>query len=52
MLEFICNIPDTIGWCIVGTVAFATVILGFFLGKTIIEMIQNRREDEESEEEI
>lgn len=45
MLEFICNIPDTIGWCIVGTVAFATVILGFFLGKTIVEMIRDRKEE-------
>lgn len=51
MIEFICSIPENIGWIIVG-------VAGAFLGMSLIEVfkiaviaIKERIEDEEDEEE-
>ena len=47
MLEMICNIPENIGWVIVGAVGMLCVVMLVKLGKIVVEAIKYRREDEE-----
>lgn len=50
MLEFICNIPENIGWVIVGAVGMlALEMCGLLIGN-IVQMIKERLEDDEEEE--
>jgi hypothetical protein len=50
MLEFICSIPNWLGWTFVGVVGIACVFMSYLLAQTIITMIRERMEDEEEED--
>ena len=50
MIEMICNIPENIGWTIVGFTACLCCVMAVKLGKIVIEMIKDRLEDGEEEE--
>lgn len=45
MLEFICAIPDSIGWRMVGFTEALCIIAAFRLGKIFFEMWKDRHED-------
>lgn len=47
MLEFICSIPESIGWTLVGFVACLCVVMGVKLTKLFIQMWKDWHEDEE-----
>lgn len=45
MLEFICSIPEWLGWTFVGIACVACVIMMCLLIQTIVVMIRERKED-------
>ena len=47
MLEFICAIPEEIGWAMVGASAMLCVVMAIDLGKTIVKAIKERMEENE-----
>ena len=49
MLEFICTIPNEIGWTLVGAVGTLCVIMAAKLGKLFVQMWKewNIKEDDE-----
>lgn len=47
MLNFICAIPDSIGWAIVGALIICNAVMFFKLGKMFIEIWKIYKEDEE-----
>ena len=47
MLEFICSIPNWLGWTFVGVTSIACVFMFCLLAQTIVAMIHERMEDEE-----
>ena len=49
MLEFICSIPESIGWTIVGFTAAFALMMCIKVIKCIIEMVKDRMEDDEEE---
>lgn len=50
MMNFICSIPEHIGWIIVGMVLCLCVeMFGLLIG-TVIQAIKERLEDDEEEE--
>lgn len=49
MMNFICNIPDHIGWMMVGALGMACAIMGWKVGKLIYIAIKERMEDDEEE---
>lgn len=49
MLELICQIPDHIGWVLVGVVGCLCVQMFGLLVGTCIQAIQERIEDDEEE---
>ena len=51
MLEFICAIPEEIGWAIVGFVSCLCVVMMVKLGKVFVQMWKDRHEEEEEWEE-
>lgn len=48
-VEFVNNIPENIGWCVVGFLTCATFIFGYYLCKTILSMVKERKEDKMNE---
>ena len=49
MLEMICAIPENIGWMMVGIAGTLCAVMLVILGKTIIEAIKARKEEEVEE---
>lgn len=49
MLEMICTIPENIGWMMVGIAGTLCAAMLVKLGKTIVEAIKARREEEVEE---
>lgn len=49
MLEFICSIPNWIGWTLVAILGLVTLFMFTLVIKTIIQMVKDRMEDEEEE---
>ena len=49
MLEFICNIPDAIGWTMVGILGVANLIMFHLLGSTFVQMWKDWHEEEAEE---
>lgn len=49
MLEFVCSIPENIGWTLVGFVACLCVIMGIKVAKLLVQMWKDWHEDEEEE---
>ena len=49
MLEFICAIPENIGWMLVGAVSAYASVAGWMVGKTIYLAIKERMEDDEEQ---
>ncbi len=47
MLEFICSIPDWLGWTIVGFLAALCLMMMVKLGCVFIEMWKDHREEKE-----
>jgi hypothetical protein len=47
MMEFICAIPEEIGWALVGFVGAFTLMLAIQVGKDIVQAIKDRMEDDE-----
>lgn len=47
MLEFICAIPESIGWALVGFVACLCVMMIAKLGKLFIQMWRERKAEDE-----
>lgn len=47
MLEFLCAIPEEIGWALVGFVGAFTLMLAIQVGKDIVQAIKDRMEDDE-----
>ena len=47
MLEFICSIPDWLGWTFVGVTGIACAFMFCLLAQTSVAMISERMEDEE-----
>lgn len=47
MLEMICNIPENIGWAMVGGLMVITWIMGWKVGKLIYQAIKERLEENE-----
>lgn len=52
MLEFICSIPEHIGWVMVGAVGMLAFIMLCKLGKLFVQMWREYHEDEEEEEDF
>ena len=50
MLELLNKIPENVGWVIVGVLGALCAMLLWKLGATVVEMIQERLEEEEIEE--
>ena len=51
MMNWICSIPDHIGWMIVGAVGMlALEMLGLLVG-TVVDMVRERMMDDEAESE-
>ena len=49
-MNWICSIPDHIGWMIVGAVGMLTLgMLGLLVG-TVVNMVRERMMDDEAEE--
>ena len=44
MMEFICAIPEEIGWALVGAISAYAVMWAHKLGKLIVEMWRDRHE--------
>jgi hypothetical protein len=49
MLEMICTIPENIGWMMVGIAGTLCAVVLVALGKTIVEAIKARKEEEVEE---
>ncbi len=49
MLEFICSIPDWLGWTFVAVTGIACIFMYCLLVQTIVAMIRERMEDDEEE---
>ena len=50
MMNWICSIPDHIGWMIVGAVGMlALEMFGLLMG-TVVDMVRERMMDDEAEE--
>ena len=49
MLDFICAIPEEIGWALVGASAMLCVVMAVDLGKTIVKAIKERMDEDEDE---
>jgi high-affinity nickel permease len=47
MLEFICSIPNWIGWTFVSIVGCLNVVMFYQLGKIFVQMWKDRHEEEE-----
>ena len=47
MLEFICTIPENIGWMLVGAAGAYASVAGWMVGKTIYLAIKERMKDDE-----
>lgn len=47
MMNFICAIPEEIGWAIVGFVACLCVVMAVKLGKLIVRAVRERIEENE-----
>lgn len=47
MLEFICSIPESFGWALVGFAACLCVIMGIKVAKLLVQMWKEWHEDEE-----
>lgn len=47
MMNFICAIPEEIGWAIVGFVACLCVIMAINVAKTIVRAVRERKEIDE-----
>lgn len=45
MMEFICAIPEEIGWAMVGFVACLCVMMAVKLGKLIVRAVRERIEE-------
>jgi hypothetical protein len=45
MLEFICSIPNWIGWTLVGALGIACLIMACLVAQTFVVMIREHRED-------
>lgn len=52
MLEFICSIPEEIGWALVGAVAVIAIELGALVISEVVEMVRDRLTDDDEMEEI
>ena len=50
MLEFICSIPDPIGWMMVGALTVICAIMGWKVGTCLYQAIKERLEDDDDEE--
>jgi hypothetical protein len=50
MLEMICNIPENVGWVLVGAVGMCCVMALVALGWVCVEAIKERIEDAKTEE--
>lgn len=48
MLEFICSIPDWIGWTLVAILGTICLFMFTLVIKTIIQMVKDRMEDDEN----
>lgn len=46
MMEWICAIPDSIGWTLVGIVGILCAVMMYKLGKLFVEMWQEWHEEE------
>ena len=51
MLEMICEIPDPIGWALVGALAMLCAVMLVKLGKIFVQMWIDYQEDEAEEAE-
>ena len=51
MLQFICSIPEEIGWVIVGAMAAYTIMWAHKLGALFVTMWKEWHEDEKTIEE-
>ena len=47
MLELICNIPENIGWMLVGIVGTLCAMMMYKLGKLFVQMWKEWHEDDE-----
>ena len=47
MMNFICAIPEEIGWAIVGFVACLCVMMAVKVAKTIVRAVRERKEENE-----
>ena len=50
MLAMLCEIPENVGWAIVGAVAMLALVMAIKVGKIVVIAIKERMEDEEEEE--
>ena len=50
MLEFICSIPNWLGWTFVHILGCVTGVVIYQVGKTLVQMWKDRHEEEEEEE--
>ena len=46
MLNFICSIPEEIGWALVGFTACLCCVMAYKLGKLFVEMWKEYHEEE------
>jgi hypothetical protein len=49
MMNWICSIPDHIGWMMVGAIGMLALIMLGLVGYTVVNMIIERMKDDESE---
>lgn len=49
MLEFICSIPNWLGWTFVGIVGCLNVVMFYQLGKIFVQMWKDYHEEDEEE---
>ena len=47
MLEFICSIPNWLGWTFVGILGCIAMIMAYQLGKIFVQMWKDYHEEEE-----
>ena len=47
MMEWICAIPDSIGWTLVGVVGILCAVMAYKLAKLFVEMWRERHEVKE-----
>ena len=50
MMNWICSIPDHIGWMIVGAVGMLALEMFGLLVGTVVDMVRERMIDDEAEE--